>query len=50
MIKLGNKEAKFSRLHETHELTIPVLYSKTLNQYCPIKGITKIFDVNTDGT
>lgn len=29
---------------------MPVLYSRTLNEYCPIKGITKIYDVNTDGS
>lgn len=27
-----------------------VLYSKTLNKYCPIKGIIKVYDVNNDGS
>ena len=50
VIKLGNKEAKCKKLNQTVELAIPVLYSKTLNEYCPIKGITKVYDVNSDGS
>jgi hypothetical protein len=31
------------------EMEIDVLYSKTLQKYCPIKGIIKIYDVNGEG-
>jgi len=27
-----------------------VLYSRTLQKYCPLKGIIKIYDVAEDGT
>lgn len=27
-----------------------MLYSKTLKKYCPIKGIIKIYDINSDGS
>lgn len=49
LIKLGNKTAKCSELNTAVELEIEVLYSKTLQKYCPIKGIIKIYDVSEDG-
>lgn len=32
------------------DLEIDVLYSRTLQKYCPVKGIIKIYDVSEDGT
>lgn len=31
-------------------MNVEVLYSKTLNKFCPIKGIIKVYDVNKDGS
>ena len=50
MIKLGNQTAKCSTLNTSVELEIDVLYSKTLQKYCPLKGIIKIYDVGEDGS
>jgi hypothetical protein len=50
LIKLGSKTAKCSQLNTPLELEIDVLYSKTLQKYCPIKGIIKIYDVAEDGS
>lgn len=49
LIKLGNKTSKCTHLNTPLELEIEVLYSKTLQKYCPIKGIIKIYDVSEDG-
>ena len=32
------------------ELEVGILYSKTLNRFCPIKGIIKVYDINPDGS
>ena len=50
LIKLGNKTAKCPALNSPVQLEIDVLYSKTLQKYCPLKGIIKIYDVSEDGT
>jgi hypothetical protein len=50
LIKLGNKTGKCCALHSSIELEIDVIYSKTLQKYCPLKGIIKIYDVAEDGT
>ncbi len=26
------------------------MYSRTLKKYCPIKGIIKVYDINSDGS
>lgn len=46
---MGNKTAKCTQLNTPLELEIDVLYSKTLQKFCPIKGIIKIYDISEDG-
>jgi hypothetical protein len=50
VLKLGNKEGKCKALNQSIKLRIPVLFSQTLNQFCPVKGIIKIYDVADDGS
>ena len=50
LIKLGNQTARCSTLNTPVHLEIDVLYSRTLQKYCPLKGIIKIYDVAEDGS
>ena len=50
LIKLGSKTAKCTEMNVPLELEVDVLYSKTLQKFCPIKGIIKIYDISEDGS
>ena len=50
LVKLGTKEGKTRQMDQPIELMVDILYSKTLNKFCPIKGIIKIYDINSDGS
>lgn len=50
LLKLGSQEAKATRLNEPMRLLVDVMYSRTLQRFCPLKGIIKIYDVADDGS